>query len=1292
MGGKALFVRYEYLREFVETLAREDGKPAEISEAEIEAVLQADHFYTKNKVYSNEEVRAYLTLFYSDSIAAQLKNVTQEKFEKLPQGYPDDISFYARKFGMNEDYQIWKGQHASGKDVVEATLDLPPHEKLWHLNINGDEQDKVHQTNADEMALTWRFFGTAWENTILVGPSAPVLAGGSYFAASQEGVDSAMAELTAKAGPKDLLVVYWTGHGDLKGDDPQLIFPQGQHYSVKRLAQQLKGLPVMGVVFVADPCFSGPVPQILEETLVGSKYLEAQAPISDTKTTQCGRFIPYWREAANRLIDLDGRPDILSLREPFLYALQHYNEENLLGLRGSYRRSAIPLHDATDVTAAIDAPGRKLLMLSDPGCGACKQLAQEFDNFQVTLGSTIPIYKVYNSWTTDEALAAKVGQQLNDKSISSQSLPILIYMEGNKVLQVRRKLATLEELQQEFSRHFGETFNPEITNKRLAEHLFLQDGIPTPFTLQYLNRYGEKVLTKLPLWFGILNTKNPESFVNDARKLLAMPEDFDLSYDLAPQLIALPLWAEPAARGLQLELVGHYAKRELDTLPLLLQEVAKKGPRESVVGALRGLAQTGLEYYALPKFHSLVAAPQIKAFLQALHSGDPGIRLVALESFAEWRSQSYFRVDLAKELGNPSSRTDLSKLISVLKQGDKILFKTIAQFLRSSSDEQQAVAIKALFRLRKISVEATHLFDEVMQKLPPLKTQAMFVLISEFLNLGYEEAQKVLKQASPKLDKMIKQQMVGPHEEGRAKALTLLSWSPRPPSWEEMVAWFEGGKIPVASLTLLLSKLPVGSYERYKNLLDPLLEHEDEMVVTRVMTSLRGPLSEPLRTRLQELLIHDRIHVRKAAAKTLAYDQPSQEFLLAVAKGDADGGVRYQAFQGLKDEFVGIYILKNLRDELAVLPNPEIAAELLSHYLVLNNGEQLDDFLKKIPLDDVERVVAIVERWMLVATMEEHRAHRKIGTQKLTEKMVAYARTVWNQYKTSDRLLILQTALRSRQKLSWKTYTQMFPLTIDANTDPQLALAYYQLQLASTPPEERKDFYIAAWQSQNVTVQSWLLDAALFEKDAVLHPILRDPALVKKTPVFLDAKIYRYLRFKPSSPDTQSEETVICFTMLKRSSDHSLKADLIKNFGQGTTQEMVNHIIPLLNEETLSPAVVYFLQKMTYNHSDIHLPSGLWARLEKFLTSQNLDLVKNTLRFAVLSHEVSDEQRLKISDQFSTHPRASVRREALELTKLLLAYHSHDQETKKVLQKYAKDPIPQIRFAANQALAALALN
>lgn len=191
--------------------------------------------------------------------------------------------------------------------------------------INGDDDPETaatHRENVEEAALFLEeVYGVAPERlTVLsVGRGKPP---------TPANIRAAAAALSAKLEPRDLLVLYTTGHGERPVFQPALALPGGAVIGARALPRLFLANRAGEVVYLGDQCHSGGFARALSRwaRLLGKRVV-AVAATDAANETFCQSFVfPYFDAFYDKKNDRDG-DGVVSEREAFEVARAAHQAE-----------------------------------------------------------------------------------------------------------------------------------------------------------------------------------------------------------------------------------------------------------------------------------------------------------------------------------------------------------------------------------------------------------------------------------------------------------------------------------------------------------------------------------------------------------------------------------------------------------------------------------------------------------------------------------------------------------------------------------------------------------------------------------------------------------------------------------------------------------------------------------------------------------------------------------------------------------------------------------------------------
>ena len=208
------------------------------------------------------------------------------------------------------------------------------------------------------------------------------------FNGTTEGLDKMFEELKTKGVlKKDTLVFFYTtGHG--KDIDRGCLVLENGCYSQSRLVDQLKIIKISrsGLLFVADQCYSGDIPnQIIESGIRGI----AMSPGAEGQQSKCAGFTPKLFQLIRENFDSNG-DGISTPVEWFQGAMANYKVYTGSKEPGKYRESRQEL-TRENFDAITQTNKMLIIFVNATWCGHCKNHKKTLDEIKGTLGDQVEI-------------------------------------------------------------------------------------------------------------------------------------------------------------------------------------------------------------------------------------------------------------------------------------------------------------------------------------------------------------------------------------------------------------------------------------------------------------------------------------------------------------------------------------------------------------------------------------------------------------------------------------------------------------------------------------------------------------------------------------------------------------------------------------------------------------------------------------------------------------------------------------------------------------------------------------
>lgn len=192
-------------------------------------------------------------------------------------------------------------------------------QKKYALIVNGDTEAR-HLGNVDRAVKALRAEG-AYDISV-ASPKAPGGAVEHFEAPNREGLEKLLSGMKAQMDDDDLLVVYFTGHGDSGAKGEGCVALPAECLSLNSLSTDLKKLSYGKRILVMDNCYSGSGFNLFTDakTTVVSQG-------SPGEKVSCQLFSPFFWSDQVPDADQDGK---ISVQERFQHAVLKGQSESLL--------------------------------------------------------------------------------------------------------------------------------------------------------------------------------------------------------------------------------------------------------------------------------------------------------------------------------------------------------------------------------------------------------------------------------------------------------------------------------------------------------------------------------------------------------------------------------------------------------------------------------------------------------------------------------------------------------------------------------------------------------------------------------------------------------------------------------------------------------------------------------------------------------------------------------------------------------------------------------------------------
>ncbi|MCC7343706.1 MAG: HEAT repeat domain-containing protein [Deltaproteobacteria bacterium] len=192
-------------------------------------------------------------------------------------------------------------------------------QKKYALIVNGDTEAR-HLGNVDRAVKALRTEGSY--DISVASPKAPGGAVEHFEAPSREGLEKLLSGMKAQMDDDDLLVVYFTGHGDSGAKGEGCVALPTECLSLSSLSADLKKLSYGKRILVMDNCYSGSGFNLFTDT---KTTVVSQG--SPGEKVSCQLFSPFFWSDQVPDADQDGK---ISVQERFQHAVLKGQSESLL--------------------------------------------------------------------------------------------------------------------------------------------------------------------------------------------------------------------------------------------------------------------------------------------------------------------------------------------------------------------------------------------------------------------------------------------------------------------------------------------------------------------------------------------------------------------------------------------------------------------------------------------------------------------------------------------------------------------------------------------------------------------------------------------------------------------------------------------------------------------------------------------------------------------------------------------------------------------------------------------------
>jgi len=370
-------------------------------------------------------------------------------------------------------------------------------QKKYALIINGDNESR-HLGNVDQAVKALKAEGDY--EFYVASTKKPSTSVQNYQSASSENLENLIEGLGSKIDDDDLLVVYTTGHGDLKGNEGACLGLPQECYSFASLNEQLEKLAYGRRIIVMDSCFSG-----AGLALFADKKTTVITQGSPGETVSCQLFSPhFW---STTVPDYD-KNDIIDVRERYAYALEKGQTESLtqffspalpLSFSGKedasppFKPEVIEVNDGKALEKELKAlrPGQlALVTFSADWCPPCQRYKPIFDG----------LAKVYNGRFLMIRAEGINGTENDWSQYGVDSFPTVAFIGS------RGKVTVVDDRKNPMKTLQAHAINDPQVKKAKKERGFITYGLSTGLVTEHFRSIPKQLTT-----LEVVNYKNPHS-------------------------------------------------------------------------------------------------------------------------------------------------------------------------------------------------------------------------------------------------------------------------------------------------------------------------------------------------------------------------------------------------------------------------------------------------------------------------------------------------------------------------------------------------------------------------------------------------------------------------------------------------------------------------------------------------------------------------------------------------------------------------------------------------------------
>lgn len=288
------------------------------------------------------------------------------------------------------------------QEITVRFPELEKHKNIYAIIINGDTEEQRHLNNVSYAVSALTAHGVKRENMRILGNN-------KNNKSDEQSVKETLSSISKKAGKDDLVIVYYTGHGNLEKGSTKILL-ENKSLDTGKILDYADELKKTNTIFVFDQCYSGNLPQEIVERGFNAQVM---APVIEGKESKCQHFAPSFWEAVKVGKDIDGN-NTTSFGEAFSYAITNYNQKTGETIIGSYRKKPVEL-TKENYTDALS--GNVIVEVYAPWCVPCRELERELNKVSGIYGEQVKVFRLNSEGKDVKELSKRLGIKIGEEKI-----------------------------------------------------------------------------------------------------------------------------------------------------------------------------------------------------------------------------------------------------------------------------------------------------------------------------------------------------------------------------------------------------------------------------------------------------------------------------------------------------------------------------------------------------------------------------------------------------------------------------------------------------------------------------------------------------------------------------------------------------------------------------------------------------------------------------------------------------------------------------------------------------------